>query len=357
MLDIDGMRTAEQQPGHLNMITYMSVLLALAQCANQYHQKGSLGENKAQTHSWMLDKMGTINTCLLDHGEILQQEQEIIRGVSDEVLQVHGVLPGRKEKGITWLLYKNANGLSNRMCGNHKLSKCKDLIGELGADIVAMNKHRQNLRHIDNHNGWNQLFKGGEADVRSLGAHNVHELEGIGQTQEGGTGLLMFGPLTEYLYMPGSKKDATGLGRWTTMLLKGEGVQTRIVCGYNQCANRHSNSRTSYQQQRRFFIMHQQDHRTCPHTKFWEDLIKLLKTWCVAGDRIVVCLDANEDIYRKAIGKALTEEDGLDMKEVVGAYTGKRIGPTFFRGQLPIDGVWATSNIRVSHASCRRDMA
>jgi hypothetical protein len=86
-------------------------------------------------------------------------------------------------------------------------------------------------------------------------------------------------------------------------------------------------------------------------------LIKLLKTWCVAGDRIVVCLDANEDIYRKAIGKALTEEDGLDMKEVVGAYTGKRIGPTFFRGQLPIDGVWATSNIRVSHASCRRDMA
>lgn len=110
------------------------------------------------------------------------------------------------------------------MCGNNKLSKCKDLIDELGADIVAMNKHRQNMRHIDNRNGWNQLFKGGEADVRSVVAHNVHESEGISRTQEGGTGLLMFGPLTEYLDMPGSEKDATGLGRWTTMLLKGEGI-------------------------------------------------------------------------------------------------------------------------------------
>ena len=59
----------------------------------------------------MLDETGTISTHLLDHGKILQQEQESIRGVSDEVLQVHGVLPGRKEEGITRLLYENANRL------------------------------------------------------------------------------------------------------------------------------------------------------------------------------------------------------------------------------------------------------
>jgi hypothetical protein len=77
-------------------------------------------------------------------------------------------------------------------------------------------------------------------------AHNVHESEGIGCTQEGGTGLLMFGPLTDYLDMPASEKDATGLGRWSTMLLKGEGVQTRIFCGYNPCVNRQADNRTSY---------------------------------------------------------------------------------------------------------------
>ncbi len=162
MLDIDGMRTTAWQPGHLNTITHMSVLSALEQRVNRYRQKGNWRENEARTHSWMLDEMGMINTRLLDHGEIFQQEQEIIRGVSDEVLQVHGVLPGCKEEGITRLLYENANGLSNRMCGNHKLSKCKDLINELCADIVAMNEDRQNMHHIDNRNGWNQLFKGGD---------------------------------------------------------------------------------------------------------------------------------------------------------------------------------------------------
>jgi hypothetical protein len=102
-------------------------------------------EREAHSPSWMLDKTGTINTCLLNHGKILHQEQLSNRGVSDEVLQVHGVFLGCKEEGITRLLYDNANRISNRMCGNDMLSKAKDLINKLGADIVAYNKHRQNL--------------------------------------------------------------------------------------------------------------------------------------------------------------------------------------------------------------------
>ncbi len=130
-----------------------------------------------------------------------------------------------KEEG-----YENANGIYNRLGGNEKLERAKDLINELGADVVAYNEHSQNLWHKDNRNGRNQLFRGGEADVRSVVAHNVHEADRIGRVQEGGTGLLMFGPLTEYLDMRGSEKDVSGLGRWTTMLLKGgTSVQTRIT--------------------------------------------------------------------------------------------------------------------------------
>ena len=54
----------------------------------------------------------------------------------EEVLQVHGVLPGQKEEGITRLMYENANGFSNRMGGNEKLGKAKDIIDELEADVV-----------------------------------------------------------------------------------------------------------------------------------------------------------------------------------------------------------------------------
>jgi hypothetical protein len=96
--------------------------------------------------------------------------------------------------------------------------------------------------------------------------------------------------------------------------------------------------------------MHKKDTVTCPRVKFWEDLIHLLKIWREAGDRIIVCLDANKNIYSKAIGKALSEEGGLEMKEVVGEYTGKKIGPTHFQGQLPINGIWATTNVTITNA-------
>ena len=43
-------------------------------------------------------------------------------------------------------------------------------------------------------------------------------------------------------------------------------------------------------------------------------------------------------------------EEGLGMREVVGNYTGELIGPMYFQGQLPIDGLWATGDITIANA-------
>jgi hypothetical protein len=66
---------------------------------------------------------------------------------------------------------------------------------------------------------------------------------------------------------------------------------------------------------------------------------------------LIVCLDANKHIYKKSIGKALTDIEGLAMKEVVGEFTCTPIGSTFFHGSKPIDAVWATSDIAVCNAA------
>ncbi len=66
---------------------------------------------------------------------------------------------------------------------------------------------------------------------------------------------------------------------------------------------------------------------------------------------MIVCLDTNKHIYKKSIGKALTDIEGLAMKKVVGEFTHTPIGSTFFRGSKPIDGVWATSDIAVCNAT------
>jgi hypothetical protein len=227
------------------------------------------------------------------------------------------------------------------------VERAREIHDKLEVDLVAYCEHKLNMQHRKNGNGFNQLSKGGEPAVQSVVAHNIHE--NIGRTQQGGTSLLLFGHLTEQLDHNESGKDVSGLGRWSVMTLQGDRVCTRVVCGYNPCGSGKPHSGTTYQQQRRYFITQEKD-LTCPRKHFHDDLMWQLNKWQQEGDCLIVCMDANEDIYRKLIGKLLTKKDGLNMLEVVGDFTGKKIGPTFFWGSKPINGIWATPNVVVTHA-------
>jgi hypothetical protein len=76
-----------------------------------------------------------------------------------------------------------------------------------------------------------------------------------------------------------SGRDETGLGRWVVMTFVGAGgIVSRVVCCYNPCYNKNQVSKTSYQQQRRYFISKEHDD-TCPWKRFLQDLLVLLKGW------------------------------------------------------------------------------
>ncbi len=129
----------------------------------------------------------------------------MVLGISDEVLQVPGVAPSSKGKGVVRLIYENVNGLSNKLSNNKKVDKAKGIHDKLEVDIVAYNKHRLNMPGRRNINGFNHLFKGGKVALQSVVAHNVHK--NIGRVQEGGTSLLLFGFLTEQLKHDQPGKD------------------------------------------------------------------------------------------------------------------------------------------------------
>jgi hypothetical protein len=133
------------------------------------------------------------------------------------------------------------------------------------------------------------------------------------------------------------------------MTLVGDRVQTRVVCGYNPCYNNKTDNSTTYQQHRRYFQVRNKNQ--CPRTLFRENLIITLSKWREEGNCLIVCLDANKHIYKKLVRKALTDGDGLAMKEVVGEFMSTPIGSTFFCGSKPINGVWATSDIAVCNAA------
>ncbi len=225
---------------------HKKVLASLSHRANRFCNTCQKGQDKP--HAWALDKTGTIRTSTITYLEAEQQEKEEVNNIEvpDEVLQVHGHAPPSKAEGTLHLIYKNINGLCNRMSNNEKLEKARAIHNDLEVDIAAYCEHQLNMRHKANCNGFNQLFKGGKAAIQSIVAHNVHE--NFGKMQQGGTSIIMFGLITEQLNFEWSGKDNTGLGRWMVMTVQGEGIRTQVVCGYNPCGNSNLNSGTSYQQ-------------------------------------------------------------------------------------------------------------
>jgi hypothetical protein len=189
---------------------------------------------------------------------------------------------------------------------------------------------------------------GGETDLRAIASHNVPE--SVGKYQEGGPAVLSYGNLLHYFNPEGSGRNDLGLCCWTYMRFVGEDrIVTRVICGYSLCANKKKDSGTVYQQHRRHLINKLKDD-TCPRTCFWEDLLCQMTQWQKEGERLILCLDVNENIYCGKLGWQLTKLDGLGMREVVGEFTARQLGATHFRGSEPIDGVWTTGNITVTNA-------
>jgi hypothetical protein len=358
MVDAAGALHFVEREGRLNPVRHESVLFALNTRANRFRSSiANVSSNSQQQQQLSrysrIDETGTVPlTGFLEQpdGDVGTQVLEELeaRAVSEEILQVHGKAPGPKQDGTFRILYENANGIDCRQMDGYKVRKAREIHDKLEVDLVAYNEHRINYQHRDNSLSFNQLFRGGEAELRSIVAHNSHE--NVRRVQEGGTSLMLFGPLVQQLNTLEPGKDETGLGRWVVMTLTGgtAGFTTRIVCGYNPCGNSRLDSSTTYAQHRRYFL-----HRgclECPRVKFRQDLVAQLIQWREQGDRLVVCLDANEDIYKKSLGKTLTNMEGLAMKEVVGTYTGQKLGATYFRGSKPIDGIWATSDVTVTSA-------
>ncbi len=77
------------------------------------------------------------------------------------MIQVHGTPPSSKGEGIVRLVNENVNGLSNKLSDNEKVKKAKEIHDELEVDIAVYNKHRLNMRHRGNVNGFNQIFREG----------------------------------------------------------------------------------------------------------------------------------------------------------------------------------------------------
>jgi hypothetical protein len=124
---------------------------------------------------------------------------------------------------------------------------------------------------------------------------------------------------------------------------------TQVICEYSPRANKKKDSGTVHQQHRRHLINKLNDD-TCPRLQFREDLLRKMKQWRRKGEQLILCLDANKNIYRGELGQELMDLHGLGMKDIVREFTARKLGATYFQGSVPINTIWATSDVTVANA-------
>jgi hypothetical protein len=124
---------------------------------------------------------------------------------------------------------------------------------------------------------------------------------------------------------------------------------TWLITAYNPCKNKNVNLGATSQQQRQYFITKKKD-LTCPLVLSCKQLVKQIKEWRAAGDRIILFMDHNEHVINGPLGKMLADKEGLDLREEIVHHTGTSPGTTFFQGSKPINGLWVSSNLDISNA-------
>jgi hypothetical protein len=88
---------------------------------------------------------------------------------------------------------------------------------------------------------------------------------------------------------------------------------------------------TTYQQQRQYFITKKRD-LSCPLVLFQKHLVKWIKEWREAGERIILFMDHNKHVIKGPLGRELADKKGLDLRESIVQHTGASPGATFFCG-------------------------
>jgi hypothetical protein len=145
-----------------------NTILRILECrAKQFHPEIRLVHDQEAMDSW-IDETGTLESPMNAYGKevaVRVVEQWELQNLNEEVLEIHGVQPGKKPDGVVRLVYKNANGIDRRFKNNRKVEKAKEIHDDLEVDIAAYNKHRLKMQHKLNKVGFNQLFWGGEAKV------------------------------------------------------------------------------------------------------------------------------------------------------------------------------------------------
>jgi hypothetical protein len=260
-----------------------------------------------------------------------------------------GSIPTVKDDSSCRLLFENINSLAiwenfDRIYEMNGLYRKYDADCALALEIQV--QHDLARRQMKEFRLERLLWPG--QDKRVITSHNIHER--IQRSQPGGTMIALFSRLSQFVQSSGVNPH--GLGRYCWIQVGSGSVSTIIVVLYVPCTTSVTEDsadfrwQTVYNQQGRYFRA-LGDNR-CPWTILADHIGSHISQWKAEGHQVLLLTDANSDVYRGIVAKHLAEDD-VCMTEKCKEVVGRESPNSHVRGQNPISGVFATSEIVVQH--------
>jgi endonuclease/exonuclease/phosphatase family metal-dependent hydrolase len=234
------------------------------------------------------------------------------------------------------LAFRNINFLPQYKSGT-KNSEVMFDIRNASVDIFGMCETNVAWHLVDESDSPHECFRGFFESMKVAYSNNTTEKEDKQIGQVGGTMLLTIENVTNRVLQSGS--DPTNLGRWSWVLLQGKDQRKlRVVSIYRPVIS--SGPTAVYQQHLRYF--RNQGLEVCPRQKFFIDLQLEIKKWIECGEQIVIMGDFNEDVRSSYINNYFKQ---FGMTEIITNQHGTNAPNTYARGQIPIDGIFATQTL------------
>jgi hypothetical protein len=129
-------------------------------------------------------------------------------------------------------------------------------------------------------------------------------------------------------------------GRWTWQVLRGKDQRIiRVVSAYRPVKNE-INAGSAWNQQQTYGDIHNLN--GTPHTRWLDDLSRLVQQWLCQGESLIVMVDLNDDVKKGKTAKALNR---MGLREII-SDKHQDLEATFHRGSLSIDGIFVSSEIQ-----------
>ena len=323
----------------LERLTYSETLEIMDRRDNKYEET---------TEQEVVELMSDM-VCEYSRLKAQKAEEQFRREIASEKVPLHGTLePSEKSAEGVRVMSLNINGLQMCKSANPKAERLKQILPKYNVDILGLQETCVNWREFKPSHTIASLLRHRAESIRSTHSFNTHETDNVGKVQRGGTATVATDLISSYVKCSGS--DHTGMGRWSYYLLEGEpGHKTRIVTAYAPCGSKSSGLSTNWMAQQRYIKNNGIQARN-PNEMFWDDLCGALKGWRAQGDRLILLMDANDNVYSGNCTRRLAEE-GIDLQEAVHAQTEGEGPKTHNRGREPIDGIWFTPELELECAS------